>query len=620
MHLIQVESLIKNIIKTLGLIILFITPFWVARILLILLNNELAISEYNFVDYLLVAIRFDFKTAAIWYSVLLLGLGINLYIKSKFLKRINTVLFGALFLGALVFNLISVFYYPVSKNIAGIELFSMIGGQEWNIIFSYMKDYWYLIVVAILLLYGAVTLFSRLTLELKGKTKLSFVFISLLLLIGFARGTVTLKPLNTLNAFEVLPANGAKTALTPLYVLLESYGKKPLEELSYFPENEILASLQKNRTRLQPVGLNKPNVCIILLESFGKEYTGLNQAIGSSYTPFLDSLMNQSLNFTNAYANGLRSMDAAASIYTGIPSLMDQSFVGSLYTGIKVNSLFDQLKKIGYFNSFFHAADEQSMGFKSFLTAHGLDQYIAKQQYPNTKDFDGTWGIFDEPFLQFFSNELGKMNQPWCASVFTLSSHHPYAVPSQYSYLKAGTLPIHRSVRYTDVALRKFFNEAKKQAWFKNTVFIITADHSSTNEAKRYKTHRGGYEIPLLIYAPTHFEPKDIAKPVQHLDIYPTVLQLAGFRDSIFALGTSLLDSSYAPIVHYEGNRYSLTDTTYSLEMVGKSKFKLINYKTDPNYKNNLSKSNVALKEAMEKKLKLNIQKFNYSIINNHFY
>ncbi|MBT8327983.1 MAG: sulfatase-like hydrolase/transferase [Bacteroidia bacterium] len=557
---------------------------------------------------------------AIWYGILFIGLAINLFAKSKALIKLNTIVFAILFLAALVFNLINVFYYPTSKNIAGVELFTMIGGQEWGIIFSYITHYWYLILVAVLLLYGAVKLFLFITLEFKNRIKIGFVLMSLGLLFGFARGTFTLKPLNSMNAFEVLPANGAKTAITPLYVLLESYGKKPLEELNYFPEDEILASLQQNRITLPSLGSNKPNICIILLESFGKEYTGLNKGKGSSYTPFLDSLMDESLNFTNAYANGLRSMDAVASIYAGIPSLMDQSFVGSLYTGNNINSLFNQLKELGYLNTFYHAADEQSMGFKSFLTAQGLDRYVANQQYPNSDDFDGTWGIFDEPFLQFYANELGNMKQPWCSSIFTLSSHHPYAVPKKYNKLKKGTLPIHRAVRYSDIALRNFFIEARTQPWFSNTVFVLTADHSSVNKNKRYKTHRGSYEVPLLVYAPSLFEPEIITKPVQHLDLYPTVLQLAGMKDSVFALGKSLLDSNYAPIVHYEGNRYCLTDSSYALEMVGKRKFKLYNYKEDPNYRYNLSRKNSALKEAMENKLKLNIQKFNYSIINNHFY
>ena len=164
--------------------------------------------------------------------------------------------------------------------------------------------------------------------------------------------------------------------------------------------------LSEDTKTYEELPIQNPNICLILLESFGQEYAQLNKSNRPSYTPFLDSLMNQSLNFTNAYANGLRSIDAVASCIAGIPCLSKQPFIGSLYTQSDINTIPKALKKVGYTTSFFHGADELSMGFKPYLQSQGIDNYYAKQDYPDIADFDGTWGIYDEPFLAYCGSKL----------------------------------------------------------------------------------------------------------------------------------------------------------------------------------------------------------------------
>ena len=368
---------------------------------------------------------------AIWYSPLFVVSGINLFLKNKFVHWLSVFVFILLSLSALVFGLIVAFYFPTSKSILGTELFQLIQGQEPTILWGYAIAYWPAIILVIVFVFGLYKLYSFTRIEISGIKRIFFCLTSFLLLVFLARGGFKLKPLNSLDAYSNLSAEEATTAINPVYVLLESYGKNEIEYIAYFDEETLKGSLASDVKIYKNTNTNKPNICLILLESFGKEYTGGNLENRLSYTPFLDSLATQSIYYSNAYANGLKSMDAVASVLAGMPALMKQPLIGSLYTQKDFESVPEALHNQGYYSSFFHGADEHSMGFRPFLYAQGLDAYYGRQQYADLKMFDGTWGIFDGPFLQFVNTKMGEQPSPWFSTVFTLSSHHrgKYEVP-----------------------------------------------------------------------------------------------------------------------------------------------------------------------------------------------
>ncbi|MFB1013557.1 MAG: sulfatase-like hydrolase/transferase [Bacteroidia bacterium] len=610
------QSSIKNLQRILGFVLILIIPFWVSRIVLFSMDNSLVI--HSWLDYLLYATRFDLKTMAIWYSPLFIVSGSNLFFKNKFIHWLSVFLFILLSLSALVFGLIAAFYFPTSKSILGTELFQLIQGQEPTILWGYAIAYWPGIILAIVFTFGLYKLYSLTRIEISGIKRIFFCLTSLLLLVFLARGGFKLKPLNSLDAYSNLSAEEATTAINPVYVLLESYGKNEIEYIAYFDEETLKGALASDVKIYKNTNTNKPNICLILLESFGKEYTGDNLGNRQSYTPFLDSLARQSIYYSNAYANGLKSMDAVASVLAGMPALMKQPLIGSLYTQKDFESVPEALHNQGYYSSFFHGADEQSMGFRPFLYAQGLDAYYGRQQYPDLKMFDGTWGIFDGPFLQFVNTKMSEQRSPWFSTVFTLSSHHPYTVPSEYSYLRDGTLPIHKAVGYTDEALRLFFENAKTQPWFQNTIFIITADHTSINETKTYKSYRGKYEVPLLIYAPEILSPDKVDRPVQHIDISTTIKAFAGVPQQV-AAGASLLDSVSSHITHYDGNVFVYTTDSFTLEWSGGNNLKLYNYIVDRKQIHNLASENMMKSKSMLDSLKLSLQKYNYRMVNNFF-
>ena len=201
--------------------------------------------------------------------------------------------------------------------------------------------------------------------------------------------------------------------------------------------------------------INKKNVVVIILESFGDEN------VGRGYTPFLDSLITKSYYFKHGFANGKVSIDAVPSILSSITSLMNNSFISSSFSLNKINGLPKILKKEGYGTSFFHGSFNGSQNFDQYAQVAGFDHYYGKDQYDGKEAFDGKWGIYDEEFMQFFCNKLTTFKEPFFSSIFTISSHNPYRVPEKYKgKFSKGTTEIHESIGYSDFALQNFFNTA----------------------------------------------------------------------------------------------------------------------------------------------------------------
>jgi phosphoglycerol transferase MdoB-like AlkP superfamily enzyme len=177
--------------------------------------------------------------------------------------------------------------------------------------------------------------------------------------------------------------------------------------------------------------LNRENVMIIILESFGKEYIGYFNK-GKGYTPFLDTLFTKSLVFKYSYANGKRSIDAMPAVLASIPALMSVPYVNTSYQSNNISSIGKLLNKEGYYTAYFHGGRNGTMAFDNFINVSGFGKYYGMNEYPDKSDFDGGWGISDEPFEQFMVREISRNKQPFCVALFTLSSHQPYHFPAKY--------------------------------------------------------------------------------------------------------------------------------------------------------------------------------------------
>ena len=223
------------------------------------------------------------------------------------------------------------------------------------------------------------------------------------------------------------------------------------------------------------------------------------------------------------------------------------------------------------------------------------------------------WAIWDEPFLQFFALKMGEFKQPFVSAVFTASSHHPYVIPKEYQHIfKEEGLVMHKCIRYTDHALRRFFETARKQPWFKNTLFVITSDHTNLSDHAYYQTDLGGFCSPVIFYDATGaLQPGMRNGIAQQIDIMPTVLNYLGYSKPYVAFGCDLLNTPEKDTwaVNYLNGVYQYVKGDYLLQYDGNSTKAVYQFKTDLLLQHNL-KGKVKEQAQMERELKAIIQSY----------
>jgi phosphoglycerol transferase MdoB-like AlkP superfamily enzyme len=434
-------------------------------------------------------------------------------------------------------------------------------GLRQYILFFFL---WVLLVIVIWFLYGRVKYPSRPSFTVPFFAFRTFVM-CLVLLTGVAaiRGGTdrTTRPITLANATAYVsrPLEAAIVLNTP-FCIIRTLGKNDVEKLGFFTDKEVMSRIyspvhKKDSIRMIPdEEAARKNVVVFILESFSREYIGyLNPPYIQTYTPFLDSLMSQSLTCSLAYANGRKSVDAIPSVLGSIPSL-EQSFALTPYALNRVEGLGNALKKTGYHTSFFHGAPEGSMGLDGMSRHFGFDHYYGKEAFSDNSQFDGYWGIWDEPFLQFFARTLDSFPQPFASAVFTISSHHPFVIPREYEdVFPEGTLPVHRCIGYTDHALKRFFETAKGMSWYTNTLFVLVADHGTFSLIHpQYQTDIESMAVPVVYHDPTGMVAEKgrlYDRYTQQIDIMPTVLDMLDHPYSFFAFGRSILDTLTTPFV-----------------------------------------------------------------------
>lgn len=527
----------------------------------------------------------------------------------------------------LLFNLIDVPYFSFTHKRSTVDIFYQIGGQTdiWKQLPAYIKDYWYLFMlfgVGMFLIYKMFrkifdTILNESDLLWSGSKWIYYVImcvcISAFSVISI-RGGLQRIPLDMIDAgFYADPEYTALVINTP-FSILKSIEQSHLSKYHFYDdkENEKLLNLYK---KYDFQNMQRKNVVIIILESFSKEYTALGRR--TSYTPFLDSMMKVSMVFENAWSNGTKSIEGIPAIISSMPSWMDNPYINSIYCNNTTQSLPILLKKEKYFSAFFHGGINGTMNFDVYSKQAGFDKYYGMNEYHNDKDFDGYWGIWDEEFLQFAAGEISKFKEPFFVSIFTLSSHHPFYVPKKYQYvLPSGKLPIQQSIAYTDMALKKFFETIIHTSWFKNTIFIITADHTGISADAYYSSIAGRYQIPLLIFNPSSYIGIHEKNIIQQIDILPTLLYLLEYPHPFFSFGYNYFNSSYPHFaVFYENGLYYLADDSILVFFKNFKLEKAWNYLNDTLRETQLTTNQ---KNVYEEYIKRLIQSYNSILIDNH--
>ncbi|MDN3673903.1 sulfatase-like hydrolase/transferase [Flavobacterium branchiarum] len=611
-------------------IVLFLKRFFLifiiyqfSRILFYLINVKLFedITFQNFTGGLL----FDLATIAYINIIFLIAHLIpgNFKYKPRY-QSILKITFYAVNLLFIATNFIDIIYYRFTGRRSTFSMITAKGMEQeaLGLIPSFLQEFWYIFVLFLIVS----ILFWKLTPNLKThlihekSTKkeyykqFAYFILSLVIILLAGRGGLRKKPIKIVDAAEYGALNNAGLVLnTPFCILKTAFKKEDIDKVNYYNPKELI-SIYNPIISLKPSEpAIKKNVVILILESFG------NENIGRGQTPFLDSLITKSYYFKNGFANGKVSIDAVPSILSSIPSLMNNSFISSSYSLNKINGLPKIFKKEGYTTSFFHGAFNGSQNFDQYAEVAGFDQYFGKDQYTGKEAFDGKWGVFDEEFLQFYASKLTSFKQPFFSSLFTISSHNPYIIPEKYKgKFPKGTTVIQESIAYTDFALRKFFNTAKKESWYKNTLFVISSDHTSSGGDKDIdKTNIGKFNIPILFFDPSNPELKGVSdKNFQQIDIMPSILDYLNIKTDMVSFGKSYKSKENFVVYYLQGTYHYIKDDFY-LAFANNQTIGLYKWKEDVLLKNNLMQQNKSKVKESEKFLKAYIQSFNERVINN---
>ena len=546
----------------------------------------------------------------------------------------------------LFLNLCDAVYFPFTLRRTTTSVFREFDNENnlGGIFTTEVVNHWYFVLLFIVVTWGMYKLYrmpksnaSDFNTPQKKWQFAGINFLSLALAavicVGGARGGLQsgVRPITISNANEYVkrPIECALVLNTP-FALMRTIGK------SIFKVPETFASLDASAKFFTPihtpnteVKANKKNVVILIVESFGREYIGayntqLEGGRYKGYTPNVDKLIKESTVFEYSYANGHKSIDGMPSSLCGIPMFIEPFILTPAsmndYTGIP-----GHLSKWGYQTAFFHGANRGSMGFLAFANKIGFQKYYGRQDYAQDKrfggdaDFDGNWGIWDEPFLQYYCAKMGEMKQPFMTALFTVSSHHPFVVPDKYKdQFKGGQLPIHKCIRYTDMAIGRFFESARKQPWFKNTIFILVSDHTNQSNHQQYKTDIGEFSAPFILYDPSgEIKPEKRAGIAQQTDIMPTVFGILGYNKPYLSFGCDLLNTppqqTYA--LNYINGVYQYTKKGYTMQFDGNRVTGIYSLK-DLLMQHNLV-DKVPEQAQMERELKAIIYQYMYRMVNN---
>lgn len=534
---------------------------------------------------------------------------------------------------AIVVNCVDMVYMQFTGRRTTITFFTEFQNDNnlAHIFFTSALQYWYVTLFGLAML-ALMVLLTRRTIQTDDSRRpamyycsesalfaLSVYFIVIGIRGGFGAFT---RPITLSNALQYTNhPNETNIVLNTPFALMRSSEGQVFPALHYFEEEELEKIMSPVHQPSAHCALQKKNVVVFILESFSKEYIGyfnrdLDNGTYRGYTPFLDSLAAHSLTFPLTLATGRKSIDAMPSVLSSIPMIISP-YILTPYSTDNVASLASYLGGKGWQTGFFHGAPNGSMGFLAYSRSCGFEAYYGKDEYNNDADYDGYWAIWDEEFMQFFGRTMSSMKEPFMTALFTATSHHPFQVPERYEgVFPEGTHPLHRCIGYSDHALRRFFEFARTQPWYGNTLFVITADHTNVLTHPEYTTDKGRYEVPIIFFDPQMDEAlrtRERNFPVAQTDILPSVLEYIGYDEPYFAFGQDAImsDKKVPYVVNYNNPVYQIFSDSLMMQFDGKEVIGLYNFQEDRLLQHNiLSRINEPAPQEMLRYLQATIQQY----------
>ncbi|WP_289659701.1 LTA synthase family protein [Flavobacterium panacagri] len=384
------------------------------------------------------------------------------------------------------------------------------------------------------------------------KLKISAVYCTLFVFSLFAIPSLA-KTENSKNIFvNELQSNG-------IYKFYLAFQNNKLDYFKFYktiPDQKAFALLKQQipaisgQNTLQKVNNDslekRKNVVLITVESLSADFMKMygNQ---QNITPFLDSLAQKSLLFTNVYAAGNRTVRGLEAVTLCLPPTAGESVVKREDNKNKF-STGSVFRKKGYNVKFMYGGDAFFDNMQDFYSGNGY-QIIDKSSFePKEITFSNVWGVCDEDMYNKaikIMNSEAKQNKPFFNHIMTVSNHRPFTYPNNKIDIPGNIKSRDGGVKYTDYALKQFFAKAQKQPWFKNTVFVIVADHCASSAGKT-ELPLDKYRIPALIYS-SDIKPEKYNQLMSQIDIMPTLFGLLNFDYDSKFFGQDVFKPDYQP-------------------------------------------------------------------------
>jgi phosphoglycerol transferase MdoB-like AlkP superfamily enzyme len=521
---------------------------------------------------------------------------------------------------AIALNCIDIGYFKFDRHRASLDL-NFVLADSLPSFKSVLTGYWPILLIFIALGIVIVKLPGLLATGESRSSRPSLLlqqlalWAFLLLSTGFpGRPIVPATPLLSVSAGSLPLAQNSMST----YAYSSMHRAHELTPVDYFSSGQLAAILQTrhylshNATR----AFQNKNVIVFILESFSRCYL-IPGDPGKANTPFFDSLLRKSLFFPHAFANGYTSNQGIVSILGGLPALMDEPFYYSEYANTPLNSLGNVLKGRGYSTNFLMGAPRDHFGFGKFASMAGIDHTYWEDDFNDDRYYDGNWGIFDGPFLQYGARELSDSLRPFLAVFFTISAHPPYTIPPEYRsrFASPDKTPAQRAISYTDLAFQQFFAASRNKPWFRNTIFVFCADHW-LDPGVGSNSCVNAFTIPIFIYDPANDSGRRLPTVAGQVDLAPTILDLLGYSGSYTGFGHSLLDTTIADsdryVVNKNGANYQTItgEYVYGYDPIRAKGSYLYRYATDSACRNDLLNDAAAepIRKRLERLTKANIQ------------
>ena len=647
------SSYVANLLPLIWNLVLVYIVYFICRLAFVLVNWDVFGGNLSFGYAMsLFGAGVIFDTTAILYSnalfILLFLLPFHWKENARFYQVVRW-LFTIVNSIMLITNLIDCVYFGYTGKRTTTSVLQEFqhegGGNLASIFLDGFINYWYLVILAGVLCYGLYRLFrSPKDFPIRNlKVYYLSQIVCLLLAVPFTifgmRGgmTTATRPITISNANQYVnrPLDAGIVLNTP-FAIFRTLDKQPFITPHYMSDAEAKALYSPVHMPADSASFRPMNVVVLIVEGMTKQHLGsvnrhLDNGQYKGFMPFIDSLMTRSLSFEYSYSNGRKSIDGMPSVLSSIPNFVEPFFLTPAALN-DVSSLAGELTRHkGYTSAFFHGAMNGSMGFMAFARSVGFQKYFGRTEYnedPNYNgdaDFDGTWAIWDEEFLQFYCDRMSEMKEPFVTSVFTASSHGPFALPERYiGKFPKGNDPMLETVAYADMSIQRFFEKAAKQPWYNNTLFVLTADHTSLNSYPEYTTDLGYYKVPIIFFAPgmPELQGMDSEKIVEQIDIMPSVLGLLGYDRPFVGFGQDIFHTpaedkiavNYIPA----SGIYQLLKGDYLIQFDGTNVLHAYRFRTDTLMQEDVKDSmpQDTLKE-MENTLKSIIQQYMQRMNNN---